>query len=186
MHQWKWIIRHMPMRSPDLSRFVTSAGESLLQLSRRSPVMLVFLRHAGCTFCREALADLGERRRQLEARGVRLALVHMSPPADFDTLLEKYGLGGVLHISDPEKQVYQAFGLGRGNLLQLFGPNLWARGFQAMLDGHGVGKLVGDGFQMPGLFVIDQGEIVSSYIHRDAGDRPDYCSFIPQPRPLSQ
>lgn len=170
------------MSAPDLSHFLTSSGESLLTLSRRSPVLLVFLRHSGCTFCREALADLGRQRAEIERRGTRIALVHMSPAGEFEQLLAGYGLTGVAHISDPRKRVYQAFGLGRGNLLQLFGPNLWMRGFQAMADGHGVGKLQGDGFQMPGLFVLEDGKITQRYIHRDAGDRPDYCSFTPQPR----
>lgn len=170
------------MRSPDLSRFLTSSGESLLTLSRRSPVLLVFLRHAGCTFCREALADLGRQRTEIERRGTQIALVHMSPVAGFEQLLASYGLTGVAHISDSSKHVYQAFGLGRGSLMQLFGPNLWRRGFQALADGHGVGKLQGDGFQMPGLFVLEDGKITQSYIHKDAGDRPDYCGFTPQPR----
>lgn len=174
------------MSAPDLGRFVTSSGESLLELSRQSPVLLVFLRHAGCTFCREALADLGRQRAEIESRGTRIVLVHMSPARDFEDLAAGYGLRGVAHISDPAKSAYQAFGLGRGNLLQLFGPGIWARGLQATLGGHMVGKLQGDGFQMPGLFVLEDGRITQSYIHRDAGDRPDYCSFTPQPRPLSR
>jgi len=40
-----------------LDTAVTQSGERLVELSEMSPVLLVFLRHAGCTFCREALAD---------------------------------------------------------------------------------------------------------------------------------
>lgn len=170
------------MTSPDLSRYKTSSGESLLTLSRQSPVLVVFLRHAGCTFCREALADLGRQRADIEASGTRIVLVHMSPARDFEQLLATYGLTGVAHISDPQTRIYRAFGLGRGNLQQLFGPSLWIRAMQATFSGHMVGKLQGDGFQMPGLFVLEDGRITASYIHRDAGDRPDYCSFTPQPR----
>ena len=36
----------------------TQQGSTLLELSKQAPVLLVFLRHTGCTFCREALADL--------------------------------------------------------------------------------------------------------------------------------
>ncbi|MFN8816592.1 MAG: hypothetical protein ACK5ZV_07645, partial [bacterium] len=37
---------------------MTSGGQSVAELSMRSPVLMVFLRHFGCTFCREALADV--------------------------------------------------------------------------------------------------------------------------------
>jgi hypothetical protein len=54
----------------------------------------------------------------------------------------------------------------------------WIRGFQAVvLEGHGAtyhSEELGDGFQMPGVFVVHQGEIRNSFIHRNPYDRPDY------------
>ena len=40
----------------------SSSGPSLEQLSHDRPQLVVFLRHFGCTFCRESLADLAEKR----------------------------------------------------------------------------------------------------------------------------
>ncbi len=48
------------------------------------------------------------------------------------------------------------------------------RGIGAMLGGNFIGKLQGDGFQMPGVFLIKDGEVIKSFIHKTAADRPDY------------
>ena len=44
------------------SDLITRGGINILRLSHQQPVMLVFLRHFGCTFCREAMRDLGRIR----------------------------------------------------------------------------------------------------------------------------
>jgi len=140
--------------------------------------LLVFLRHAGCTFCREALDDLARQRHELEAQGTRLVLVHMSPPVPGTQFLARYQLDGVPHISDPELTLYRAFGLGRGSLLDLFGPKVCWRGVDALFRGHGIGWLQGDGFQMPGVFLLFHGEIIRSFRHQSAADRPDYLALV--------
>jgi peroxiredoxin len=156
----------------------TARGESLLEMSRRGAVLVVFLRHLGCTFCREALADLRARRGEIEGRGVTICLVHMSEDAEAGAFFARYGLGDVARISDPGRGLYRAFELRRGNLWQLFGPSVIARGIAAFVrGGHGVGRLRGDGFQMPGAFVVRDGRIVRAFRHAAASDRPDYCAL---------
>lgn len=177
--------------SPEVQRFAlrtkTQMGVSLDELSRLSPVMLVFLRHVGCTFCREALADLAAHRRQIERGGTRVVLVHMGTDQQVAPMLKHYGMSDIDRVSDQKQSVYRAFGLGRGRFLELFGPKVWWRGFQAgVLARHGVGTLVGDGFQMPGVFVVYHGEVIRSYRHQSAADRPDYLALAadeayPQP-----
>lgn len=160
-----------------LAAMPLSGGRSVLEASRTRPVMLVFLRHMGCTFCREAMADLGRIRSELEAM-VLPVLVHMSEPAKAAATFERYGLRGIEHISDPTRQFYRGIGLARGGLLQLFGPSNWIRGIQAgLLDGHLVGMLEGDGFQMPGVFIIQDGRVVQAMRHGTAGERPDYLAL---------
>ncbi len=151
------------------------SGESLAAASWSGPVLLVFLRHLGCTFCREALADLQAARRQLESRGVRIVLVHMGDPQAAVAALAKYGLSDLGTIADPERTLYAAFNLRRGSLRQLFGWKVWRRGFVAgILRRHGVGPLAGDGFQMPGAFLIENGRVLRAFVHQTAADRPDY------------
>ncbi|MCS7041686.1 MAG: AhpC/TSA family protein [Bryobacteraceae bacterium] len=168
---------------PEILRFAlrrkTNMGLTLDELSRISPVLLVFLRHMGCTFCREALADLAARRREIEQEGARLVLVHMSDESYAARFFARYGLEDVQRISDPERTLYRAFGLPRGRFGDVLGPKVWWRGFQAgVLGGHGVGRLMGDGFQMPGVFLLFHGEIIRSYRHQSAADRPDYLALV--------
>jgi hypothetical protein len=151
-------------------------GQTGATLLERSRLMVVLLRHAGCTFCRQTLSDLAKQREAIEKQGLRLVLVHMSRADDPKTqsFFDHYGLGDVSRISDPDQRLYEAFQLQRGTLGQLFGPAVWRAGAHALREGHGVGKLAGDGFQMPGAFVVDHHQVQAAYRHANAADRPDY------------
>ena len=153
-------------------------GQTIYELSVEKPTLVVFLRHAGCTFCREALADLRTQREEIEKQNVTIALVHMGTAAQGQAFFGKYELQDLPQFSDPERCLYQFFDLQLGRPGQLFGPRVWFRGFAAaILRRHGVGKLQGNGFQMAGTFLIHQGKIVNAHPLKDASDRPDYCSL---------
>jgi hypothetical protein len=153
----------------------TDRGESLDAATRRGPVLVLFLRHAGCTFCREALADLARARSSGgTAAALDAVVVQMGTPEQGRRLLDRYGLQDVAVISDPERRLYRALELGRGSLGQLFGPRIWWRGLMATLRGHLIGRLIGDGFQMPGAFVLRHGRVIRAFRHQDAADRPDF------------
>jgi hypothetical protein len=138
--------------------------------------LLVFIRHVGCTFCREALADLAAQRSQLEAAGHRLAVVHMSPPANAAALLARYKLEDIDQFSDPDCRLFRAFELERGTLWQVLGPAVWRRGLFALLR-HGLGKPEGDGFQLAGVFLLRDSRIVASFRHATSADRADYLKL---------
>ena len=157
---------------------VTQSGRRLLDLSADAPVLLVFLRHAGCTFCRETLSDLSDNRSSIESSGTRIVIVHMGDPGGMEDLLGKYALVGVDRIVDPQQELYRTFGLKRGTLRQLFGLTVWNRGLLGgALARHGIGRFQGDIAQMPGLFLIHQGAIVKRFRHRSVADRPDYATL---------
>ncbi len=156
-------------------------GGSLLDLSDDKPVLLVFLRFFGCSFCREAISDIAKRRQKLEGQGFRIVFVHMaSDPKIAEKFFKRYKLFPIDHIADPDVQYYKSFGLGRTSPTQLMGLMHWIRGFQAtVLEGHGGDTNLdnielGDGLQMPGVFVLHKGVLLRSFIHRNSYDRPDY------------
>ena len=61
---------------------------------------------------------------------------------------------------------------------QLFGIKVWLRGIAAgIFGGHGVGRMTGDGFRMPGVFLLDRGKIVSQFYAQSAADRPNYLAI---------
>ena len=162
-----------------LDQMITSTGESLREAAGKNPVLLVFLRHFGCVFCREALSDISRRRKEIESTGTRIVFVHMTDNEIAERYFTRYDLDNATHISDPECSYYRAFGLMRGNFNQLFGLHSWIRGFSAgVVAGHGAGPQLGDGFQMPGVFVIQNGEIRESFIHKLSSDRPDYQELL--------
>ncbi len=151
-------------------------GTSLYEHSTSGPVLVVLLRHLGCTFCREALADLARQRQEVEAAGVRPVLVHLGTESQARPLFESHGLGDLARISDPQARLYRSLGLSRGSFSQLLGPRSWTRGFRAaILRRHGVGRLAGDGFQMPGAFVVRDGRVERAFIHQNSSDRPNYA-----------
>lgn len=171
------------IESPFWLDIPTSNGETLYEVAEKQPVMLVFLRHFGCSFCREAISDIAKLKKRLEEKNVRVVMVHMSAePKVAEQFFKKYKLWPLLYINDPDRKYYAAFGLGRGTPQQLFGLMNWIRGFQAgVIEGHGFayqGEEMGDGFQMPGIFVLHKGAILNSFIHEKAWDRPDYEQIV--------
>jgi len=160
-------------------RAKTQYGVSLDELSRLSPVLLVFLRHTGCTFCRETLADLARQRKAIEAEGVRLVLVFMADEGSASEALTRFGLDDVHRVCDAEQNVYRAFGLPRGSVTELATPNVAWRGLRGLLKGYGLSlPCREDLFQMPGVFVVFHGEILRSFRHQSIADRPDYLAIV--------
>ncbi|MTB53546.1 peroxiredoxin-like family protein [Lewinella sp. W8] len=168
-----------PNYADALHQMRTHDGRLIEAISKKRPVLLVFLRHFGCTFCREALSDLSRRKHEIDKLGGELVLVHMSTPEIAEKYFAKYDLRGVAHVADPPCRFYQGFGLTKGTARQLFGLHSWIRGFQAgVIDGHGIGKELGDGFQMPGVFVILNGMVRNQFVHKLAGERPEYVDLL--------
>ncbi|MFN7936457.1 MAG: peroxiredoxin-like family protein [Bryobacteraceae bacterium] len=151
----------------------TKDGVDLATLSLLSPVLVVFLRHTGCMFCRETMAEIARLRPQLETSGVRIVLVHHGRSATMERMLNRNGLGGLDRIYDADRSLYRAFGLRRGRASQVFGISIWPRALSALRK-HGAGIPSGDPFQMPGVFLLHRCEVLQSFRHRRISDRPDY------------
>jgi peroxiredoxin len=161
-----------------LSLMTTNTGQTLANISKERPVLVVFLRHFGCQFCREAMDELSKLRPKFKLQNIELVFVHMAENDMAEEYFKKFNLSGVQHISDVSCRYYAAFGLVKGSLTQLFGLQSWIRGFTALPKyGSDTGRQLGDSFQMPGAFMIFEGELRDSYIHKHASDRPDYLKL---------
>ena len=160
-----------------LSEKRTSSGSDLASLSKLHPVLVVFLRHAGCTFCRQAVADVAKVRQGIEANGVQIVFVHLGNPQATAMLLARHGFQSMETIHDTDQRLYEAFGLKRGTIAQVASPRVIWRGICAgLFEGHGMGKPEGDVLQLPGVFLLDNCEVSNSFRHRSAADRPDYLA----------
>ena len=159
-----------------LSGYTSQTGVSLATLVER-PLFLVFLRHFGCTFCREAVADLSEKRQAIEAKGAPLAFIHLGTEEKAQWFFKPYGMLDVPRFGDPQGRLYEAFGLLRAELRQYLNSESILRMLNAWFRGHFVGFPAGDMERMPGAFLIDRGKIQKAFRHKLVSDRPDYLTL---------
>lgn len=165
-----------------LMQFRTDRGRPLHQLCFDLPLLFVFLRHLNCAFCRETLSDLASLRREIELEGAGLVLVHMEEPGAALDILREYGLEDLPRVSDPARELYRAFGLGCGSMLQLLGPRvLWRALTSGVFRKHGYRRPKGDWSQMPGVFLVYEGQVCRTYRHSTAADRPNYVDLAAFP-----
>jgi hypothetical protein len=150
------------------------------QLGPSELTLLVFLRHFGCTFCRETVAEL---RRESEA----------SP--DFPPLLFFFQ-GGTTEgraflrrdwptaraIADPDLRFYEAFGVERMGWLDLLKPAFWQAERRAKAKGFTQGERSGDIWRLPGVFLVHGDRIVWTHEFQHAGDLPDFAAVAARAR----
>jgi peroxiredoxin len=159
----------------------TESGASLLELAEASPVLLVFLRHFGCSFCRQAISDVADLKDELARRGVRPVFVHLGTPERAKPFFEYYGIGDVERVSDPEAAVYQnpVFAISRIHpALTLLQPAVWMGWFKGALFKHGIGAIKEDGKQMQAIFFLKGPKIVRQFRYRTIADEPNYLKLV--------
>lgn len=152
------------------------ADSPLRALSR--PTLVVLLRSFGCTFCREAMADVAALRSEIREAGADIAFVHSEPREEADPWFAKYGLSDVLHVSDPTLAHYRAFGLGQTRASSIVDPKVWTRGAASALS-HGFGtQSVEMMRRQPGVFVVQNDRVLAEYRHQTPADRPNYLALL--------
>lgn len=163
---------------PDVAATHLSQGsETISILSEERPVLLVFLRHFGCTFCREAVCELEKVRPQIERLGTRLVFVHLSSEERAKKFFRPHRFEDLPRFADPEGHLYEAFGLVRARWKQYLNPQSIARMLRAWAQGNIQGASDGDVERMPGVFLIYRGEVIKAFRHKLVSDRPDYVAL---------
>jgi peroxiredoxin len=164
-----------------LTSIHTESGASLLALAEASPVLLIFLRHFGCSFCRQAISDVADLKSELDRRGVRPVFVHLGTPERAKPFFDYYGIGDVERVSDPEAVVYQLpmFALPRMHpALTLLQPTVWIGWLKGSLFKHGIGAIKEDGHQMQGVFFLKGPKIVRQFRYKTIADEPNYLKLV--------
>jgi len=158
-----------------LVRGVGLSGPRFEQNLRPEGTLLVFLRHFGCTFCRETVHKLRQAQAHASASGPYPHVLFVAQGSEATT--KKFFQDHwpeASAISDSEHRLYQAFEIRRGSFPQLFSPAVLLCGLRGLAKGHGIGLPKSDPFIMPGAFFIRGAEIVWSHEYRHAGDHPDF------------
>jgi hypothetical protein len=164
-----------------LRAFQTESGRSLLEVVDASPVLLIFLRHFGCAFCRQALDQVSQIRGQIAARRTNPVFVHLGSPERAKPYFDYYHLSDVERVSNPDASLYQhpAFALGRSNpYLQVFNPAVWKGWLKGAMFKYGIGALKEDAHQMPGIFFLKDRKVVRGFRYQSIADEPDYLKLI--------
>jgi len=169
-----------------LATFPSSQGKTLSDLSEERPVLIVFLRHGGCPFCRQVLAQLQALSEQIAQQNMQLAIVHMMDDAQADKLLARYQLQNVHRFSDPERKLYNLFQIKRGNLAETIGPAIWWSGFKTtILSGFLPGIPGKDIQQLGAALILAKGQVVASYFSQNSADIPDWDQLLTCEIPLN-
>jgi AhpC/TSA family len=167
--------------SQTLAGIHTESGANLLELANASPVLLIFLRHFGCSFCRQAISDVAELKGEFDKRGVRPVFMHLGTPERAKPFFDYYGIGDVERVSDPEASVYQnpVFAISRIHpVLTLFQPSVWAGWMKGALFKHGIGAVKEDGKQMQAIFFLKGPKIVREFRYKTIADEPNYLELV--------
>lgn len=143
-----------------------SSGEQRdgAEFYRNDPVIVIFLRHLGCIFCREQVQDLNAH------PDWNILFICQAQPDEAGEF--KNAMNSPHHFAcDPEAKLYEEFGLERGGLRELFSAPVVKRGFQAWGKGVRQGRTIGDPWRMPGEFIFNtEGNLVWENRARHAAD----------------
>ncbi len=143
--------------APDLT-LTNTKGESvaLSSLWAVKPLILVFLRHYGCAFCKEQVFRLRTDHERIVAAGADVVCVAMGPHTAGRAFQIVMQLPFDILATGDSIEPFRAYGLGRASIWQLLSPVLWARILRNAFRGF-VNKLneaQGDLAQMSGAFVV--------------------------------
>ena len=164
-----------------LETYHTESGRTLLGLVDESPVLLIFLRHFGCSFCRQTLDDVSRIREQIEGRGVRPVFVHLGTPERAKPYFDYYHLSDIERVSDPEASLYASpvFQVRRKSVFtQFLIPAVWKAWLLGAVGKHGIGMIQEDANQMPAVFYLRERAIARVYRYKTIADRPEYLKLI--------
>ena len=153
-------------------------GQNLFDLSFKSQLLLVCVRHFGCTYCRETLADLSKQTEQIRRAGLIPVVIHMGSTEQGNSMMRRYGLEGVCQISDPDRRLFRTLELPFGTLGQLVGiKTFWRALVEGVVFKFGFGSFVGNGLQLSGAFIVKNGHVERAIRHESPAERTDFAEL---------
>ena len=162
----------MPHVLDDL--FLLDTGGCNVRLARfwaDRTVVLLFVRHFGCLFCRQQIADIGPYVDRIRALGAELVVIGHGSVEEARAFQEEQAVDFAI-LTDPSREAYRALGMRRSawsalNLVVLVRAlAAWRRGFRQS-------RVAGDPFQQGGLVIIAPGGVERfRFLSHAAGDHP--------------
>ncbi|MGH2915320.1 MAG: SelL-related redox protein [Solirubrobacteraceae bacterium] len=166
-------------RFPPLRVETVDGPQRLADRWRDGPLVISFMRHFGCTFCREHLEHLRARYAEITDAGADVvAVFHYGAQAarDFCDARElPFGC-----VGDPLRAAYADLDIGRGRGRELYGWGVVRRALPAYRTAGGTrGPQGGDIAQLPGTFVVaSSGRVTLAHYARNAADNPSMATIL--------
>jgi len=158
---------------------VLSSGDNLYDRSFQSPLLLVCIRHFGCTYCRETLADLAAQRDTIHQAGLIPVVVHMGSAEQAAPMFARFGLNDIDQICDPDRRLFRALELPFGTLGQLISvKTFWRALVEGVVYRFGFGSFIGNGLQLSGAFVVKNGRIEEAIRHSSPAERTKFDTLV--------
>jgi len=162
---------------PDVLLDETVGGVNLVPGTLRDQLgdgatLVVFLRQLGCIFCRAMVGAL--RDASTRNPGYPPVLLFFQGTGTEGRVFLSRSWPEASAVADRPKRFYEAFGVERGGLWEMFGPGVWSARRGARAAGFEQGKTLGDAFMMPGVFWVEDGRVRWRHRFRHAGDAPDF------------
>lgn len=167
-------VRPAPQALSPVPRVGGPAPDSAaFRLVPPQPYIVVFLRHVGCPFAEATmrhLRDVSLARPEI----VCFAVSHAHEPATTTWCRVVGGSGRVQVVTDPDRALYAAWGLGLTSLGHFLGARSLIGVAHLATEGIRNRHPVGTRWQQAGTFAVDQQGIVRwCHLPTHAGDLPD-------------
>jgi peroxiredoxin len=133
---------------------------------------LVLLRHYRCPFCREHAREIEKHRDNFANAGIAVVLVGCGSLGEAIAFRDDLEISHPIY-NDPDRIVYQAYGVGEATAGSQLTPALLIGGLRAAARGFLPRRSSGNPMQLQGQFLIDRGGIIRSVA------RPALMSDIP-------
>ncbi|MEQ9322407.1 MAG: peroxiredoxin-like family protein [Polyangiaceae bacterium] len=148
-----------PMPEALANATVRTRGGEAVRLGdelRGQSVLLVFLRHYGCTGCSQQVDALAPHMSRIHDAGVKIVLIGNGQPEHLIAFERRQRLEGYPYVAltDPELEAYRAAGLER-SAWAVFGPRALAREIVVRTMGYQSHELEGDVLQQGGVALVD-------------------------------
>lgn len=149
-------------RAPDIA-LQDADGQQvwLAHYWRASPLVLFFVRHVGCVFCREQVRALSQRYDDIRARGAQVAAIIPTDAINASRFARSMRLPFAV-LSDAPRRAFAAFGLYETSISDLAQPEVLLRTARQFARGNipAVNPFSSPITQLGGIFIIGVDGIV--------------------------
>ncbi|MDR3709012.1 MAG: peroxiredoxin-like family protein [Capsulimonadaceae bacterium] len=172
--------------APDCA--LTGVSGNTVMLSdywQRSPVILVFLRNYGCTFCKEQVLELRNNFGKIKRSGAQVVCIAKGTHQLARAFQILFDLPFDILVCGDDASVFRAYGLSSIGLTEIFRWRVWKRLFLCALNGiynNPFGVQPGRMERTGGFLIDTNGKILFAHRAEDVSDIAEadlLLSYVP-------